>query len=65
MWDQFLVYKDSVNAVLIKHKVDPILRQGFTEHLSPVLSSVASSRNGAMIPRFCTGFINSPSKFNI
>ncbi|KAL7080367.1 hypothetical protein ACQ4LE_000271 [Meloidogyne hapla] len=33
-WDQFPIYKDSVNAALRRHKVDGALRQEYREHLA-------------------------------
>lgn len=55
MWDQFLVYKDSVNTVLIRYKVDPTLRQEFTELITQVISSVGTNTGGLILPRLRNG----------
>lgn len=63
MWDQFLVYKDSVNNALIRYKVDQVHCQEFTEQITQILSSVGSNlssnynlprlRNYVLLPQQC------------
>lgn len=66
MWEQFIVFKNSVSAILNRHKVELFLLQEFNELISQIISSISINAAGSTLPHLSRSnfFISQKCKQN-